>query len=44
MKMDMEQQFQKRLHAFSTEFIKYAQYMANGGVLFVAVFLAGLIS
>ncbi|KZE44605.1 ABC transporter permease [Brevibacillus parabrevis] len=44
MKMDMEQLFQRRLHAFSTEFIKYAQYMANGGVLFVAVFLAGLIS
>lgn len=44
MKMDMEQLFQKRLHAFSTEFIKYAQYMANGGVLFVTVFLAGLIS
>lgn len=44
MKFDADQLFRKRLHAFSTEFIRYAQYMANGGVLFIAVFLTGLLS
>ncbi|MCG5251790.1 ABC transporter permease [Brevibacillus agri] len=44
MKIDADQLFRKRLHAFSTEFIRYAQYMANGGVLFIAIFLTGLLS
>ncbi|MED1781656.1 ABC transporter permease [Brevibacillus fortis] len=44
MKIDVDQLFRKRFHAFSVEFIRYAQYMANGGLMFVAIFLMGLLA
>ncbi|MBY0085977.1 ABC transporter permease [Brevibacillus sp. M2.1A] len=44
MKIDVDQLFRKRFHAFSVEFIRYAQYMANGGLAFVGIFLMGLLA
>ncbi|ASJ55792.1 ABC transporter permease [Brevibacillus formosus] len=44
MKIDVDQLFRKRFRAFSVEFIRYAQYIANGGLAFVAIFLMGLLA
>lgn len=43
MRLDVNGLFRARLQEFSQEFIRYSQYMANGGVLFIALFLSGLI-
>lgn len=42
--MDVDALFRERLKRFSVEFVRYAQYMANGGVLFLAIFLFGLLA
>lgn len=42
MNLDLDAIFRARLKHFSTELVRYGQYMANGGVLMVAVFLCGL--
>ncbi|MGN7469585.1 ABC transporter permease [Brevibacillus sp. SAFN-007a] len=42
--MNADRLFRERLHAFSTEFITYARYMANGGVLYLFVILSGVLS
>lgn len=44
MKTDLDAIFQDRFARFSREFIRYSQYMANGGMLFIAIFLGGLIA
>ncbi|MED4752001.1 ABC transporter permease [Brevibacillus choshinensis] len=44
MKMDVDALFRERLQRFSAELVRYGQYMANGGVLMVAVFLCGLLA
>lgn len=42
--MDVDALFRERMQRFSAELIRYGQYMANGGVLMVAVFLCGLLA
>lgn len=42
--MDADALFHERWKRFSVEFVRYAQYVANGGVLFVAIFLCGLLA
>ncbi|WP_134685110.1 ABC transporter permease [Brevibacillus migulae] len=44
MKTDLDALFEDRYARFSREFIRYSQYMANGGMLFIAIFLGGLIA
>jgi len=44
MKLDVEALFRERLHRFTAEVVRYGQYMANGSVLMVAVFLCGLLA
>ncbi|HZG79726.1 MAG TPA: ABC transporter permease [Brevibacillus sp.] len=44
MKMDVDALFRKRLQRFFKEVVLYGQYMANGGVLMVAIFLCGLLA
>ncbi|CAM3289656.1 ABC transporter permease [Brevibacillus invocatus] len=42
--MNVDLLFRERLRRFSKEVVLYGQYMANGGVLMVAVFLTGLLA
>ncbi|MFD2368736.1 ABC transporter permease [Brevibacillus sp. GCM10020057] len=42
--MDVDALFRQRLQRFMAEVVRYGQYMANGGVLMVAVFLCGLLA
>ncbi len=44
MRLDVNAIFRARFQEFTKEFIRYSQYMANGGVLFIALFLSGLIA
>lgn len=44
MNMDVDALFQERFKRFSEEFVRYAQYMASGGLLIVMLFLMGLLS
>jgi len=44
MKMDVDTLFRERLRRFFKEVVLYGQYMANGGVLMVAIFLSGLLA
>lgn len=42
--MDVQAIFRERFARFTKEFIRYSQYMANGGMLFIFIFLSGLMS
>lgn len=44
MKLDVDAIFRERLQKFLVEFIRYTHYMANGGVLFISIFLSGLLA
>lgn len=44
MNMDVDALYRERFKRFSEEFVRYAQYMASGGLLIVMLFLMGLLS
>lgn len=44
MRIDVDQLFRKRFHAYSVEFIRYAQYLANGGLMLMAIIIMGLLA
>ncbi|QRG70774.1 ABC transporter permease [Brevibacillus choshinensis] len=44
MTIDVDALFRERLQRHLAELVRYGQYMANGGVLMVAVFLCGLLA
>ncbi|MET3291679.1 UNVERIFIED_CONTAM: ABC-2 type transport system permease protein [Brevibacillus sp. OAP136] len=44
MKLDVEALFHERFRRFSVEFVRYSQYLANGGVLFFTIILGGILA